>query len=188
MKKRKSLKTALSLALVFFGIKFVLDTLLLLCPPFYKATCSFFISRVYLEDISLSTIAKVISIIVLILALLPKAVLTLYNLGKNDLIKQRGLTTIIFTAVFSLLSSVISVFSNVIIHKITNVKEVSLLSALSSVRSVTSLFSGAATIIIYCCAAIEIYNGIEKPPYPPYNGINAEQQNSSNQYTGGIPQ
>ncbi len=188
MKKRKSLKTALSLALLFFGIKFVLDTLLLVCPPLYKIACSPFISRSYLENSSFSTITKVISIIVLILALLPKALLALYNLGKNDLQKQRGRITIILTAVFSLLSSVISVFSNIIIHKITYMEEAVLLSSLSSVRAVTGLFSSAATIIIYCCAAIEIYNGIENPPYQPYNGINAEQQNSSNQYTGGIPQ
>ena len=112
----------------------------------------------------------------------------MYNLGKNDLQKQRGRITIILTAVFSLLSSVISVFSNIIIHKITYMEEAVLLSSLSSVRAVTGLFSSAATIIIYCCAAIEIYNGIEKLSYQPYNGINAEQQNSSNQYTGGIPQ
>jgi hypothetical protein len=41
------------------------------------------------------------------------------------------------------------------------------------------LLSTAATIILYCCGAIELYNGTEKPTYPPYNGDNINNEGAS---------
>ncbi|WP_177243943.1 hypothetical protein [Ruminococcus flavefaciens] len=49
---------------------------------------------------------------------------------------------------------------------------------MSRPRAVTGLLSTAATIVLYCCGAIELYNGAEKPTYPPYSGENINTEDT----------
>ncbi len=177
MEKRHCINTVLRLAIIFFIIKFVLDMLILCCEPLQKLFCLMYRNS-SLQDTELSGITIIISLIMLLITLLPKCILAFYNLGKKDMQKQRGLTTIILTAVFSLLSSVISIAANTIIGMSISLYEVALISTLSHPRVVTGLLSTAATIILYCCGAIELYNGAEKPTYPPYNGDNINTEDT----------
>ena len=177
MEKRHGINTAFRLAAAFFVIKFVLDMLILCCEPLQKLFRTMFYSGI-LTDQKLSGIAIIISAVSLLIALLPKCILAFYNLGKKDMQKQRGLITIILTAVFSLLSSVFSYAASLIISITTPANEVALISSLSIPRTVTGLLSTAATIILYCCGAIELYNGAEKPTYPPYNGENINTEDT----------
>lgn len=177
MEKRHSINTALRLAATFFVIKFVLDMLILCCEPLQKLFRTMFYSGI-LTDQKLSSRAIIISVIQLLIALLPKCILAFYNLGKNDMQKQRGLKTIILTAVFSLLSSVFSYAASLIIGLRTSQYELLLINILTRPRAVTGLLSTAATIILYCCGAIELYNGAEKPTYPPYNGENINTEDT----------
>ncbi|WP_164174687.1 hypothetical protein [Ruminococcus flavefaciens] len=177
MEKRHGINTAFRLAAAFFVIKFVLDMLILCCEPLQKLFRTMFYSGI-LTDQKLSGIAIIISAVSLLIALLPKCILAFYNLGKKDMQKQRGLITIILTAVFSLLSSVFSYAASLIISITTSANEVALISSLSIPRTVTGLLSTAATIILYCCGAIELYNGAEKPTYPPYNGENINTEDT----------
>lgn len=177
MKKRHSINTALRLAAAFFVINFVLDMLILCCEPLQKLFW-LMLGNSSLLDKELSGIAIIISAVSLLIALLPKCILAFHNLGKNDMQKQRGLKTIILTAVFSLLSSVFSYAASLIIGITTSANEVALISSLSIPRTVTGLLSTAATIILYCCGAIELYNGAEKPTYPSYNGDNINNEDT----------
>lgn len=170
MKRRESIKTAFTLALVFFLIKFALDILLVFCEPIREMILTAFGSRAFLKETGFSAITKVIYIVTLSVAILPKCILAFLNLGKTDLQKQRGLTTLILTAVFSLLSSIVSAFTTALIPRLTGLEEYAMLSSLSLFRSFTGILSTAATVILYCCGAIEMYNGTEKPAYPPVNG------------------
>ena len=177
MQRKKSFDTALRLAAAFFVIKLVLDMLVFCCEPLQ----SFFRMMFYddfLKDKKLSSRAIIISVIHLFIVLMPKCILAFYNLGKNDMQRQRGLTTIILTAVFSLLSSVFSYAASLIIGMTTSMDETALISSLSIPRTVTGLFSTAATIILYCCGAIELYNGAEKTIYPPLNDTNNNPENT----------
>jgi hypothetical protein len=177
MEKRHGINTALRLAAAFFVIKIVLDMLILCCEPLQKLFRMMFYNGL-LTDQKLSSRAIIISVIQLLIALLPKCILAFYNLGKKDMQKQRGLKTIILTAVFSLLSSVFSYAASLIIGITTSANEVALISSLSIPRTVTGLLSTAATIILYCCGAIELYNGAENPTYPPYNGENINTEDT----------
>lgn len=169
MKRKRSIDTALRLAAAFLAIKFVLDMVILCCNPLQRLFYMMFYGDI-LRDQKLSAISIIFSAVMLVIALLPKSILAVYNISKKDLQKQRGLITIILTAAFSLLSSVISVISAPILSRLTSLNETAVLSILSTPRAVTGLFSTAATIILYCCGAIELYNGTEKTTYPSYNG------------------
>lgn len=169
MKRKRSIDTALRLAAAFLAIKFVLDMVILCCNPLQRLFYMMFYGDI-LRDQKLSAVSVIFSAVMLIIALLPKSILAVYNISKKDLQKQRGLITIILTAAFSLLSSVISVISAPILSRLTSLNETAVLSILSTPRAVTGLFSTAATIILYCCGAIELYSGTEKTTYPSYNG------------------
>lgn len=169
MKRKRSIDTALRLAAAFLAIKFVLDMVILCCNPLQRLFYMMFYGDI-LRDQKLSAVSIIFSAVMLVIALLPKSILAVYNISKKDLQKQRGLITIILTAAFSLLSSVISVISAPILSRLNSLNETAVLSILSTPRAVTGLFSTAATIILYCCGAIELYNGAEKTTYPSYNG------------------
>ena len=177
MEKRNSINTAFLLAFIFFIITFLLDTLLFCCEPLQRPLRMMFNSDV-LKDEKLSGITIIISVISHLITLLPKCILAFYNLSKKDMQKQRGLLTIILTAAFTLLSSVISVAANLIIGMTASQHEYYLLSTLSRSYVVTGLFSSAATIILYCCGAIEMYNGTEKNIYPPLNDTDNNSENT----------
>ena len=169
MERKKSIGTALCLAAVFLVAKFVLDMVILFCNPLQRLFHMMFYGDILREQ-KFSAVSIIFSAAMLIIALLPKFILAIYNLRKKDLQKQRGLITIILTAAFSLLSSVISVISTPILYRLTSLNEAANLSILSTSRAFTGLFSTAATIILYCCGAIQLYSGTEKTTYPPYNG------------------
>ncbi|MCR4638216.1 hypothetical protein [Ruminococcus sp.] len=177
MERKKSVSTALRFAIVFFVIKFVLDMVILCCEPLQRLLFMMFSGNI-LRDQKLSAVSIIFSAVMLIIALLPKSILAVYSLSKKDLQKQRGLITIILTAAFSLLSSVISAIGSPFIARITSLSETGLLSILSTPRAVTGLFSAAATIILYCCGAIELYNGTEKPVYPNNYSGNTDSENT----------
>ena len=177
MKRKRSIDTALRLAAAFFAIKFVLDMVILCCNPLQRLFYMMFYGDI-LRDQKLSAVSIIFSAVMLVIALLPKSILAVYNISKKDLQKQRGLITIILTAAFSLLSSVISVISAPILSRLTSLNETAVLSILSTPRAVTGLFSTAATIILYCCGAIELYNGAEQPVYPNNCSGNTDIENT----------
>ena len=180
MEKRKSIKTAFTLAIIFFIIKFALDFLLVFCTPIREIIWSVFGSRSYFKGNDFSAVTKTMYLAALSAAIIPKCILAFFNLGKTDLQKQRGLTTIILTAVFSVLSGIVSYLTNFMVARITSVSEYAMLSSMSILRTFTGILSSAATVILYCCGAIEIYNGAEKAIYPSYNGdINNTDNNLS---------
>jgi hypothetical protein len=177
MEKRHGINTALRLAAAFFVVNFVLDMLILCCEPLQKLFW-LMLGNSSLLDKELSGIAIIISAVSLLIALLPKCILAFYNLGKKDMQKQRGLITIILTAGFSLLSSFVSNAAGLIIGLRTSQYELLLINMLTRPRAVTGLLSTAATIVLYCCGAIELYNGAEKPTYPPYSGENINTEDT----------
>ena len=177
MERRKSIKTALSLVLVFGGIAFLFDVFLMFSAPLRELCYSLHGYRGF-DGRDLQTVTKVLTLATTAFAVLPKCILALCNLNKPDFQKQRGLTIIILTEVFSVLSAVVSYFSLLFIGYLTSTEEMGMLSCLSTVRRFTGMFSSAATIILFCCGAIELYNGFSKPAYPPYNGIQAEKEDT----------
>lgn len=177
MKRKRSIDTALRLAAAFLAIKFVLDMVILCCNPLQRLFYMMFYGDI-LRDQKLSAVSIIFSAVMLVIALLPKSILAVYNISKKDLQKQRGLITIILTAAFSLLSSVISVISAPILSRLNSLNETAVLSILSTPRAVTGLFSTAATIILYCCGAIELYNGAEQPVYPNNCSGNTDSENT----------
>lgn len=177
MKRKRSIDTALRLAAAFLAIKFVLDMVILCCNPLQRLFYMMFYGDI-LRDQKLSAVSIIFSAVMLVIALLPKSILAVYNISKKDLQKQRGLITIILTAAFSLLSSVISVISAPILSRLNSLNETAVLSILSTPRAVTGLFSTAATIILYCCGAVELYNGTEKPVYPNNYSGNTDSENT----------
>lgn len=177
MKRKRSIDTALRLAAAFLAIKFVLDMVILCCNPRQRLFYMMFYGDI-LRDQKLSAVSIIFSAVMLVIALLPKSILAVYNISKKDLQKQRGLITIILTAAFSLLSSVISVISAPILSRLNSLNETAVLSILSTPRAVTGLFSTAATIILYCCGAIELYNGAEQPVYPNNCSGNTDSENT----------
>ena len=170
MKRRDSIKTAFLLAIVFFCIRFILDVILLFCAPIRELCCPALGNDEFFKNKELSLITEVISIIALSVAILPKCILAFFNLGKTDFQRQRGLMTIILTAVFSLLSSITSVLTSLIIPAFADYKEIAMLSTMSPVRSLAGILSSAATVILYCCGTVEFYNGAERNICPPVNG------------------
>lgn len=170
MKRRDSIKTAFFIAIVFFCIRFILDVILLFCAPLRELCCSALRNYEMFKDKDLSTITKVISLAALSAAIIPKCILAFFNLGKTDFQRQRGLMTIILTAVFSLLSGIASFLTSFIIPAFADYKEVVMLSTMSHVRSLPGILSSAATVILYCCGAVEFYNGAERNIFPPENG------------------
>lgn len=177
MERRKSIKTALSLVLVFCGITFLFDVLLMFSAPLRELCYSLHGYRGF-DGRDLQTVTKVLTLVTTAFAVLPKCILALCNLNKADFQKQRGLTIIILTAVFSVLSTVVSYFSSLFIGYLTSAEEMGMLSSLSTLRRFTGRFSSAATIILFCCGAIELYNGFSKPAYPPYNGMNTDREDT----------
>lgn len=168
MQKRKGLKTALLLALIFYGVYFSLNLLMILCDPLQRLAVGLF--RNQPPDDKLSAQVKVILLITLSLAIVPNFILTLYNYSKPDLIKQRGVITIVLLVVLSILSGIISIPLVIIRQRLMTGDEYIMLIYMNYIKAILNYLTAAATTILYCCAAIEIYNGAEKPAYQPYNG------------------
>jgi hypothetical protein len=168
MKKRESIKNALTAAIVFLAAKMLLDTAFILCDPLVDLSKKLY--HMSDDNIHLSVQTKIILMLAMLIAFVPKLVLAVFNRCKPDLVKHRGTITVILTAAFGLISSVVSVLSKNIAYRIGDSTQIFIISSLNNIRAYTGLLSGAATIILYCCGAIEIYNGTEKNVYPPVNG------------------
>lgn len=168
MKKREGIKNALTAAIVFLAAKMLLDTAFILCDPLVELAKSLY--HMSDDNISLSVQSKIILMLAMLITFVPKLFLAAFNRSKPDLVKHRDTITVILTAAFGLIFSVVSVLSKNVAYRIGDSTQVFIISSLSNIRAFTGLLSGAATIILYCCGAIEIYNGTEKNVYPPVNG------------------
>ena len=168
MKKREGIKNALTAAIVFLAAKMLLDTAFILCDPLVELSKKLY--HISNDNTTLSVQTKIILMLAMLIAFVPKLVLAAFNRSKPDLVKRRGTITVILTAAFGLISSVVSVLSTNVVYYIAGSTQVFIISSLSRIRAYTGLLSGAATIILYCCGAIEIYNGAENNIYPPVNG------------------
>lgn len=177
MEKRNSINTAFRLAFIFFIITFLLNTLLFCCEPLQRPLRLMYYGDV-MKNKTLSSTEIIVSVFTLFFALLPKCILAFYNMSQKDMQKQRGIKTIILTAAFSLLSSVISALSGFVLGLLSTPEKMSILSSLALPRMITGLFSSAATIILYCCGAIEMYNGTDRNIYPTLNDTNNNPENT----------
>ncbi|MBO4493232.1 MAG: hypothetical protein J5724_02480 [Ruminococcus sp.] len=158
MKKTSGIKTALSLAVILFSVKLIIDLMTILCDP-VNGRIAELLGR-GLKDAKLPAEIKTLLVLSMLIAIVPKLILAAYNRSKPDLIKQRGIITIILSAVFGLLISLISILLAYLTSRLVNSAEVSiLLSSTNMIRSYTGFLTGAANIILYCCGAVEAYVG-----------------------------
>ena len=176
MEKRNSIKNALTAAIVFLTAKMLLDTALILFEPLQELAKSLY--QISYNDVCLTVHTKILLMLSMLIAFVPKLVLAAFNRSKPDLVKNRGTVTVILTAVFGLVSAAVSTLSNTVAYRLGDSRQVIMISSLSNIRAFTGLLSSAATIILYCCGAIEIYNGAEAPIYPPYNGNNINNEDT----------
>lgn len=148
----------------------LLDTAFIFCDPLVELSKRLY--NISNDNVRLSVQTKIILMLDMLIAFVPKLALAAFNRSKPDLVKHRGTITVILTAAFGLISSVVSVLSTNVAYYIGSSTQILVISSLKNIRAYTGLLSGAATIILYCCGAIEIYNGTEKDIYPPVNGGN----------------
>lgn len=89
------------------------------------------------------------------------------NYTKNDLIRNRGIATVIASGIMFLMDFTASLFLHrfmlIQLSKKYGEKIISMVSSINSVRSFTGLLSCVALVMICCCGAVEIYGGVKKP-------------------------
>ena len=160
MQKPNALRIIQITAAFFCVAKLALDIFFIMNNHFSLHTLIF---GDRLCDNGLPTEVKLILIIEAIVVASPIGILSAANYKRTDMKYSRGIITLLIASILYVInisaSIVINRVSFSIISNYYGANTAAMTASLNSVRSITSFLITAAFIMVFCCAAIEVYAG-----------------------------